>query len=81
MLWGVESYKFLWARSTRELERVELFPSSTAGLAHRLLRQSSRQARNRLLRLAAAGRTVARGVRTRPPFSNPREVDSCSLER
>jgi CelD/BcsL family acetyltransferase involved in cellulose biosynthesis len=35
MLWGVEPYKFLWARETRALQRIELFPSNIGGALHR----------------------------------------------
>jgi CelD/BcsL family acetyltransferase involved in cellulose biosynthesis len=31
LLWGVESYKFLWADDRRVLNRVELFPPRAAG--------------------------------------------------
>jgi CelD/BcsL family acetyltransferase involved in cellulose biosynthesis len=37
MLWGVEPYKFLWARERRELRNVQLFPASLAGRIHRHL--------------------------------------------
>jgi CelD/BcsL family acetyltransferase involved in cellulose biosynthesis len=67
LLHGDEPYKFLWARSTRELERIELFPPGAAGLAHRLLRRGSREARARLRRLAAAGRSATQTVRARVP--------------
>ena len=35
MLWGVEQYKFLWARDTRELRNVHLFPPNVGGQLHR----------------------------------------------
>src|SRR5262245_29944738 len=35
MLWGVEPYKFLWARDVCELQRIELFPSNISGTLHR----------------------------------------------
>jgi CelD/BcsL family acetyltransferase involved in cellulose biosynthesis len=35
MLWGTEPYKFLWARHTRELHNVHLFPPHLAGRLHR----------------------------------------------
>jgi CelD/BcsL family acetyltransferase involved in cellulose biosynthesis len=39
LLWGVESYKWLWARHSRSLHRIELFPPGFAGrLRHRTVR-------------------------------------------
>jgi CelD/BcsL family acetyltransferase involved in cellulose biosynthesis len=35
MLWGVEPYKFLWAREVRTLQRIELFPSTIGGTLQR----------------------------------------------
>jgi CelD/BcsL family acetyltransferase involved in cellulose biosynthesis len=35
MLWGTEPYKFLWARHTRELHNVHLFPPHLVGRLHR----------------------------------------------
>ena len=35
MLWGTEPYKFLWARETRLLQRIELFPTHLGGTLHR----------------------------------------------
>jgi CelD/BcsL family acetyltransferase involved in cellulose biosynthesis len=35
MLWGVEPYKFLWAREVCALQRIELFPSNIGGTLHR----------------------------------------------
>jgi CelD/BcsL family acetyltransferase involved in cellulose biosynthesis len=35
MLWGTEPYKFLWARQTRELHNLHLFPPHLAGRLHR----------------------------------------------
>jgi len=35
MLWGTEPYKFLWARKTRELRNIHLFPPHLAGQLHR----------------------------------------------
>jgi CelD/BcsL family acetyltransferase involved in cellulose biosynthesis len=37
MLWGVEPYKFLWARDRRELRNIHLFPASLGGRIHRHL--------------------------------------------
>ena len=35
MLYGIEPYKWLWARDARSLYRVELFPSDISGRLHR----------------------------------------------
>ena len=35
MLWGLEPYKFLWARQTRDLRNVLLFPPNACGRIHR----------------------------------------------
>jgi hypothetical protein len=37
MLWGIEPYKFLWARDRRELRNIHLFPASIGGSIHRHL--------------------------------------------
>jgi CelD/BcsL family acetyltransferase involved in cellulose biosynthesis len=55
LLHGDERYKSLWARSWRELERIELFPPTPAGRAHLLLRRGARAAR----RVGAARRRTA----------------------
>jgi CelD/BcsL family acetyltransferase involved in cellulose biosynthesis len=34
MLWGTEPYKFLWARQTRELRNIHLFPPDLGGQLH-----------------------------------------------
>ena len=44
MLWGVEPYKFLWARDRRELRNIHLFPASLAGRIHRHLFHARRTA-------------------------------------
>ena len=36
-LWGTEPYKFLWARQTRELSNIHLFPPHLVGRLHRHL--------------------------------------------
>jgi CelD/BcsL family acetyltransferase involved in cellulose biosynthesis len=46
MLWGVEPYKFLWAREVRALQRIELFPSSLGGTLHRHAVEVRRKAGN-----------------------------------
>jgi len=45
MLWGVEPYKFLWARQTRELRTLLLFPPRIGGQIHRGLFHARRQAK------------------------------------
>ncbi len=37
MLWGLEPYKFLWARDTRALRNIHLFPAHLGGRIHRHL--------------------------------------------
>ena len=81
LLHGDEPYKFLWTRSERELERIELFPATAAGVAHRLLRVGWRQARRRLPRLAAAGRVASRELRAKLALSTDREEVECSAKR
>ena len=44
MLWGVEPYKFLWARDTRELRNIHLFPANLSGRMHRHLLHARRRA-------------------------------------
>jgi CelD/BcsL family acetyltransferase involved in cellulose biosynthesis len=44
LLWGTEPYKFLWARHTRELRNIHLFPPNLAGRAHRHLLLARRRA-------------------------------------
>ena len=48
LLWGTEAYKSLWARETRTLRRIHLFPPHAAGRIHR----RAVEARRRLGRLA-----------------------------
>jgi CelD/BcsL family acetyltransferase involved in cellulose biosynthesis len=43
MLWGNEPYKFLWARRTRELRNIHLFPPHLTGQLHRGLFQARRR--------------------------------------
>ena len=45
MLWGTEPYKFLWARHTRELHNLLLFPPAFGGYLHRGLFHARRQAK------------------------------------
>ena len=44
LLWGTEPYKFLWARHTRELRNIHLFPANLAGRTHRRLLLARRRA-------------------------------------
>jgi len=50
MLWGVEPYKFLWAREECALQRIELFPSNIGGTLQRrvvgIRRKAGRLARH-----------------------------------
>jgi CelD/BcsL family acetyltransferase involved in cellulose biosynthesis len=59
MLWGVEPYKFLWARDVRLLQRIELFPSNIGGTLHRraveVRRNAGKLARHLLSIRKAAG--------------------------
>ena len=43
MLWGTEPYKFLWARKTRELRNIHLFPPHLGGQLHRELFHARRR--------------------------------------
>jgi CelD/BcsL family acetyltransferase involved in cellulose biosynthesis len=45
MLWGVEPYKFLWAREVCALQRIELFPPNLRGTLHRRALEIRRKAR------------------------------------
>ena len=63
LLHGEEAYKSLWASSARELERIELFPPTAAGRAHRLLRRGARAARDLTTRRQARPRPgIAQGT-------------------
>jgi CelD/BcsL family acetyltransferase involved in cellulose biosynthesis len=63
LLHGAEGYKFLWARETRPLFRIELFPAQACGhlwlQALQMTRAARRMAR-RILPAALADRLVAR---------------------
>ena len=54
MLWGVEPYKFLWARDRRELHNMHLFPASLAGRLHRHLFHTRAALASRLRRARRA---------------------------
>jgi CelD/BcsL family acetyltransferase involved in cellulose biosynthesis len=55
MLWGVEPYKFLWARDARQLQRVELFPVHLGGTIHRHALQARRRASKLARRVLSTG--------------------------
>ena len=55
MLWGVESYKWLWTRETRLLQRIDLFPPRIGGTVHRAALEARRT-------LGALKRRVRRGA-------------------
>ena len=59
MLFGVESYKWLWARHARSLHRIDLFPSDLAGRAH-----------FGTVRAERAARTLARRIFPRSPCTS-----------
>jgi CelD/BcsL family acetyltransferase involved in cellulose biosynthesis len=56
MLWGVEPYKSLWARETRDLRKIQLFPPHLGGRIHR----GTSRARRSLGTLARHVRTITR---------------------
>ena len=72
LLHGDEPYKALWARSRRELERIEAFPPTAAGRAHRLLRRGWRTALRNLPRFD--------GSRRPEPCTPNQETSRCSGE-
>jgi CelD/BcsL family acetyltransferase involved in cellulose biosynthesis len=51
MLFGVESYKWLWARHARTLHRIDLFPSDLAGRVHHGTARATRSARTMVRRI------------------------------
>jgi CelD/BcsL family acetyltransferase involved in cellulose biosynthesis len=55
MLWGVEAYKFLWARDARVLQRVELFPIHIGGTLHRHALEARRGMKQLARRVLAIG--------------------------
>ena len=56
MLWGVEPYKWLWARETRELRKIHLFPPHLGGRIH----LGASRARRSLGMLARRVRTITK---------------------
>jgi CelD/BcsL family acetyltransferase involved in cellulose biosynthesis len=62
MLWGTESYKALWARRARALQRVELYPVHLGGSVQRHAIEARRGVASlarRVLSLGTAGATGA----------------------
>ena len=55
MLWGVEPYKFLWARDSRLLQRIELFPVHIGGTIHRRAIAARRGVRTLARRVLSLG--------------------------
>jgi CelD/BcsL family acetyltransferase involved in cellulose biosynthesis len=60
MLWGVEPYKFLWAREARALQRIELFPVDLGGTLHRRAVQAQRGVRRLARHVLSLG--ASRGI-------------------
>ena len=63
MLWGTESYKSLWARRTRVLQRVDLYPVHLGASVQRHAAEARRGAAGlarRVLSLGTVGATRAR---------------------
>ena len=58
MLWGVESYKFLWAREARTLQRVDLFPVHLGGTLHRHAVEARRGVKTLARRVLAIGESL-----------------------
>ena len=58
MLWGVESYKFLWAREARTLARVELFPLHFGGTLHRRALEARRGVKKIARRVLSIGESL-----------------------
>ena len=58
MLWGVEAYKFLWARESRTLDRVELFPIHLGGTLHRHAIEAQRGVKRLARRVLAIGESL-----------------------
>jgi CelD/BcsL family acetyltransferase involved in cellulose biosynthesis len=64
MLWGVEPYKFLWARERCALQRIELFPPNIGGTVQRRgveIRRKAGTLTRHLLSIGKAGSGVYRG--------------------
>jgi len=61
MLWGVEPYKFLWAREVSTLQRIELFPPTIAGTLQRRAIEVRRKAGTLTRQFLAMKKTVSPG--------------------
>jgi CelD/BcsL family acetyltransferase involved in cellulose biosynthesis len=59
MLWGTEPYKALWARETRPLHQIHLFPTHLSGRIHRRTIQARRQLGRLARRVLATGEASA----------------------
>jgi CelD/BcsL family acetyltransferase involved in cellulose biosynthesis len=69
-LHGDEPYKFLWARQTRQLERLEVYPPQLRGAVCQATAHTYRKARRLARRLIEAGRRAGgsrEGSRAQPP--------------
>jgi hypothetical protein len=58
MLWGVEPYKFLWARDARVLQRIEMFPVHFGGTIHRHAVEARRSVRKLARRVLSIGESL-----------------------
>lgn len=58
MLWGVEPYKFLWAKEARVLQRAELFPVHFGGTIHRHAVEARRSVRKLARRVLSIGESL-----------------------
>jgi CelD/BcsL family acetyltransferase involved in cellulose biosynthesis len=58
MLWGVEPYKFLWARRSAALHRVDLFPPHVGGVLHRRALDTRRRVRRLARRVLSVGESL-----------------------
>jgi CelD/BcsL family acetyltransferase involved in cellulose biosynthesis len=67
MLWGLEPYKFLWARQTHDLRNMHLFPAHMGGQIHRHLFHARRWLGSVARRAGLAAPRRARLVRRANP--------------
>lgn len=58
MLWGVEPYKFLWARASASLQRVDLFPPDAGGVLQRRALDARQRARRLARRVLSFGESL-----------------------
>jgi CelD/BcsL family acetyltransferase involved in cellulose biosynthesis len=66
MLWGVEPYKFLWAREVCALQRIELFPSNFGGTLQRRAVEIRRKAGKLARHFLSIGKAVGSPMPSRP---------------